>query len=71
MITVYMMRHKQPFIMSLIPGMFYMFIISSFILNATIGFNLPWNASYITGGILTVLYAIAVVYYGRRATNRL
>lgn len=71
MITVYMMRHKQPFIMSLIPGMFYMFIISSFILNAAIGFNLPWNASYITGGILTVLYAIAVVYYGRRATNRL
>ncbi len=64
MITVYMMRHKQPFIMSLVPGMFYMFVISSFILNAVIGFNLPWTASYIIAGILTVCYAGALIRCG-------
>ena len=68
MITVYMIRHKQPFIMSLVPGMFYMFVISSFILNAVIGFNLPWTASYIVAGILTVCYAGALIRFGSFGT---
>ncbi len=74
MITVYMMRHKQPFIMSLVPGMFYMFIISSFILNAVIGFNLPWTASYIIAGILTAGYAGALIrcgIFGKKDARRL
>lgn len=64
MITVYMMWHKQPFIMSLIPGMFYMFVISSFILNAAIGFNLPWIASYTIAGILTAVYGVVIIRSG-------
>ncbi len=64
MITVYMMRHKQPFIMALVPGMFYMFIISSFILNAAIGFNLPWAASYTIAGVLTAAYGAVIVRCG-------
>ena len=66
MITVYMMRNKQPFIMALAPGMFYMFVISSFILNAAIGFRLPWPASYAVAGILTVGYGAALVRRGRK-----
>ncbi len=66
MISVYMMRHKQPFIMALLPGMFYMFVITSFILNAAIGFNLPWVISYSAAGVLTVVYAAAVIWYGRK-----
>lgn len=66
MISVYMIEHKKPFIMSLIPGMFYMFVVSSFILNASIGFSLSWNISYIIAGILTVLYAAATIYAGRK-----
>lgn len=65
-ITVYMLKNKQPSLMALLPGMFYMFIISSFILNAKIGFNLPWSASYIIGGILTVIYAAAILYRSRK-----
>ncbi|MBQ9992522.1 MAG: carbon starvation protein A [Firmicutes bacterium] len=65
-ITVYMLKNKQPSLMALLPGMFYMFIISSFILNAKIGFNLPWPASYIIGGILTVIYAAAILYRSRK-----
>ncbi len=64
MITVYMMRHRQPFIMALVPGMFYMFIISSFILNAAIGFNLPWAASYAIAAVLTAAYGGAVLHCG-------
>lgn len=66
LIVVYMMKNKQPFILSLIPGMFYMFVISSFILNASIGFNLNWTISYIIGGVITVIYAVMVIVCGKR-----
>ena len=71
MITVYMIRNKQPFIMSLVPGMFYMFIISCFILNASIGFNLPWTISYSIGGVLTLAYGAVLVYYGKKSTSHI
>lgn len=67
MIAIYMMSKKKPYILSLIPGMFYMFVISSFILNATIGFGLPWTISYIIAGILTIIYAAAVLIKGHSA----
>ena len=67
-IAVYMMKHKQPYPMALLPGMFYMFVIASFILNASIGFNLPWVASYVIAGVLTLLYAAAIVYYGKKSS---
>ena len=66
MISVYMMKNRQPFIMALLPGMFYMFIISSFILNAAIGFNLTWPISYSAAGVLTAAYAAAVILCGRK-----
>lgn len=66
MITVYMIRHKQFFVMALLPGMFYMFVIASFILNASIGFGLSWKASYIVASIITVIYGAVVLLYGKR-----
>lgn len=66
MIAVYMIKNKLPFIMSLIPGMFYMFVVSSFILNASIGFHMPWIASYIVAGVLTPVYGVGVILYGRK-----
>lgn len=71
MITVYMMRNKKPFVMALVPGMFYMFIISSFILNAAIGFNLPWPVSYTIAGILSAAYAAAVIWCGNSGKKKL
>lgn len=70
MISVYMMKHKQPYILSLVPGAFYMFVITSFILNAAIGFNMPWTESYIIAGALTAAYCTAVVIYGQKARKR-
>lgn len=69
MIAIYMIKNKQPYIMSLVPGMFYMFIISSFILNASIGFNLPWSVSYAAAGVLTLAYGATVVIYGRKKAS--
>ena len=57
MISVYMMQNKQPYLLSLLPGMFYMFVISSFILNPLIG---------TVGAIMTISYATVVVIYGKR-----
>lgn len=67
MITVYLMKHGKNGYISLLPGAFYMFVISSFILNATIGFNLPWSLAYGIGGILTVAFAVVVYKTGQKA----
>lgn len=65
-ITVYLRIHGKNMYVALIPGIFYTFIVMSFILNAKIGFNLDriaglpegsFTASYIVAAILSVLYA--------------
>ena len=66
LITVYMMKNKQPYIMALVPGVFYCMVIVSFILNAKIGFNLPWRISYGIAGILTVFYAAFIINRGKK-----
>lgn len=64
MITVYLVIHNKNFVTSLIPGAFYTFIITTYILQAKIGFNLPLNVSYIIGGVLTVIYSILAYLAG-------
>ena len=56
--------------MPLIPGAFYTFICSTFIANATIGFNLPWNIAYPIGAVLMVVYVVAIVAYGKKRAAR-
>ncbi len=58
MITVYLYERGKNYIISLIPGMFYAFIISTFIINAKIGFNVPMNIAYICGIIFMILWAV-------------
>lgn len=69
-ITVYLCAKKgapkYAFLISLLPGTFYIFIISSFLLNASIGFNLPLNVAYIIGAIIAVLYLILVPRAGKK-----
>ncbi len=65
-ITVYMIRKSKPYLMALIPGSFYMFVVTSFILNAKIGFNLSWTISYIISGVLTVVFIAATIWHGKR-----
>ncbi len=65
-ICIYMIRRKMPYLMALIPGTFYTYVVSSYILNAKIGFNMPWTAAYIVSVFLTAAYAAALVIYGRK-----
>ena len=66
MITAYMMKNRMPYLMAIIPGVFYMYIVGAYILNAKIGFGLDWTASYIGAGVLAALYAVFVIDKGRR-----
>ena len=64
-IATYLYIRKKNYFIGLIPGMFYTFIILSYILHAQIGLNLDallgrgdsYTVSYIVAGVLTALYA--------------
>ena len=57
--------------MALLPGMFYMYIVTSYIFNAKIGFGLPWAVGYIAAAVLALAYAAALVFYGKKSRNGL
>ena len=69
-ITIYLMAKKGAkkgiYLIALIPGSFYMFIISSFILSQKIGFGLPMTVAYIIAGILTALYFAGLIMAGKK-----
>lgn len=71
LISVYLAGRRKPWIMTFIPGCFYMFVVSSYLLNARIGFNLDWTAAYIVAGILTVGYGALVLRAGFKRRRRI
>ena len=56
MIAAYMKKNNMPYVMALIPGTFYTFIVSSYIFNAKIGFRLPWVVSYALAAAVSLAY---------------
>ena len=66
MISVYMMKKNMPYLVALIPGTFYMYIISSYIFHAKIGFGLEWIIAYILAGIVSAGYVFLIVNFGKR-----
>ena len=66
-ITVYMMRKDKPYLIALIPGTFYAFIVSSFILHQEIGFRIAsWTVCYVIAGIIAAIFRISVYLTGRK-----
>ena len=65
MITVYMIKNKMPYLMAIIPGTFYTYIVSTYILHAEIGFGFGWILSYILVAICAALYVVSVVKFGK------
>lgn len=69
-VTVYLRAKKEApawaFLISLLPGTLYMFIISSFILSQKIGFGLPLPLSYGVAAILSTCYLVGIPYVGKR-----
>ena len=50
----------------MIPGGFYAFVTVTYIVNAKIGFGLPWGISYVIGGVACVAYIVAVITFGKK-----
>ncbi len=71
-ISVWMFENgKSKYVwVALIPGTFYTFICVTFIVNAQIGFNVPWIPSYIVGVCTSLAYAAAICFYGRKRAQR-
>lgn len=66
MIGIYMIRNKMPYMMALVPGGFYMFIVISYICNAQFGFHMPWAASYIIAAVMVIVYFVVIVRFGKK-----
>ena len=65
-ITIYLLGRgytNVPY-MSLIPGMWYMFIITAYICNVPIGLNLSYTVAMSIGGIGALIYAVLVWRHG-------
>lgn len=57
--------------MPLIPGMWYAFVTCTYIMNAKIGFHIPWVGAYIIGLVFAVAYAAVIIRFGKkRAANQ-
>ena len=61
--TVYLYKNKKNYFITLLPGLFYIYITMSFIMSAKIGLNLNWGISNVTAIILTVLSLFALWKY--------
>ena len=68
MIAVYMKNNNMPYIMAVIPGTFYMYMVSTYILHAPIGFGLNYTLSYILAAVCAAAYAAAIVKFGNTLT---
>ncbi|MDY3006974.1 carbon starvation CstA family protein [Anaerococcus porci] len=70
--TSYLITKNKNYLMTLIPGIFYTFIVFSFITNAKgIGFGLDIKISYIIGAVLAILYAVFIVRNSRKNRDRI
>ena len=67
MASLYLYKLKKPYLITLIPGMFYAYVISSYLLSAKIGFNLPQMAANVMGVIFAFVYAYAILTTGKKA----
>jgi len=59
-VTVYLVRHKKPFVITLIPALFMTSVCTTFLFVSKQAFGLPETLSYALGGICLL---VAVVWF--------
>ena len=71
-ISVWMFENgKARFVwMPLIPGAWYAFVTITYIVNAKIGFNVPWGAAYVIGIVAAAAYVGLILWYGKKRAAR-
>ena len=60
--SIFLYKEKKNYFITFIPMLFYVFILSTFILNAKIGFNINLIIAQSVGTILAVLSAVLFIY---------
>lgn len=68
--TIILFKNKKNYLLTLIPGLFYIFITSSFIFNAKIGFNLNLPIAEIMGFIVTIISLCAIIRLCKKCESR-
>ena len=70
--TIYLINTGKNYLITLIPGVFYTFIVFSFIINVKkLGLGLPFVVAYPAAGIIALAYAIFVVKTGKKNKTRI
>lgn len=59
--ALYLIEQRKTFLLVLIPGTFYFFVVTSYILHQDIGFGLSDTFSYMLAGCLSALYAAWII----------
>ena len=65
--TAWCIKEGKKIWVTVLPGAFYLGVTSSFILNAKIGFNLSWTASYSIAAVLVIAYVSYFIFKKRKA----
>jgi len=67
-IAIYLLEHgKGKYAwMPMIPGFWYAFVTCTYIMNAKIGFHIPWTGAYVIGLVFAVLYVCIVIRTGKK-----
>ena len=58
--TIYLFKKSKNYLITLIPGLFYIFIITAYILNSHIGFDLNNDISKILASIITLAFLFVI-----------
>lgn len=70
--TVYLMYNNKNYLITLIPGIFYCFVVFAFIINADpIGFRQPYTIAYPLAAVITICYAAFIIRCGKKNKARI
>ena len=70
--TIYLIDTGKNYIITLLPGIFYVFIVFSFIINIKgLGLGMPFSIAYPAAGVIAVLYAYFVIKLGKKNKERI
>ena len=68
--TIMLYKNKKNYLLTLIPGLFYIFITMSFIFNAKIGLNLSLPISEVLGIVVMVISLVAIIKKCRKVEDK-
>lgn len=68
-ITVYLVRNRKNYFVTLIPALFMTCVCSTYIMIAPEGLSMPQTVSYIAGGIVTLIALIWFIYWYKKENS--